>query len=155
MGYSVSDEENVSNIFDNNRPKTGPVPVVVQIGKDKRVVGEAELEVVEGGIGVSMRLGTDDPADALKFLRGGVTGISMTDEMKDISYAEAEALFEFEAHEHRPVQHRDGKPPWCDFCKLTVDFGKPVSRISAGGKPAGHFGFPAPPGEIHVERGEN
>jgi hypothetical protein len=22
-------------------------------------------------------------------------------------------------HQHRPVQHRDGKPPWCSTCGLT------------------------------------
>lgn len=26
---------------------------------------------------------------------------------------------------HNPVQHRDGKPPWCDVCKLTSDWQNP------------------------------
>lgn len=150
----MSDDEQVSNIFDESRPKTGPVPVVVQIGKDKRVVGSANLEIVEGGIGVSMNLKTDDPNDALKFLQGGVTGISMRDDIKhDISYADAEALFEFEAHEHRPLQHRDGKPPWCEVCGLDVDFKKPESRIAARPhKPPTNFGFPQPPGPINRKK---
>lgn len=28
---------------------------------------------------------------------------------------------------HNPVQHRDGKPPWCDRCGLTAGFNKPRS----------------------------
>lgn len=26
---------------------------------------------------------------------------------------------------HRPVQHRDGKPPWCHICRLTADWKNP------------------------------
>lgn len=26
-----------------------------------------------------------------------------------------------ESHEHLPVQHRDGKPPWCNVCRRTAD----------------------------------
>jgi hypothetical protein len=32
--------------------------------------------------------------------------------------------------EHKPVQHRDGKPPWCKRCGLTADFQTPVSRFA-------------------------
>lgn len=28
-------------------------------------------------------------------------------------------------HEHKPVQHRDGKPPWCNECGLTADGEEP------------------------------
>lgn len=38
-------------------------------------------------------------------------------------------------HEHRPVQHRDGKPPWCKVCGLTADFTTPVSRFAAASSP--------------------
>lgn len=34
-----------------------------------------------------------------------------------------------EKHEHKPVQHRDGKPPWCPICGLTADMTVPVSRF--------------------------
>lgn len=30
-----------------------------------------------------------------------------------------------EAHEHNPVQHRDGKAPWCNVCKLDAGYNKP------------------------------
>jgi hypothetical protein len=30
-------------------------------------------------------------------------------------------------HDHKPKQHRDGKPPWCPECKLTADFTVPKS----------------------------
>lgn len=29
--------------------------------------------------------------------------------------------------DHRPIQHRDGKPPWCHQCLLTEDYKQPVS----------------------------
>lgn len=29
--------------------------------------------------------------------------------------------------DHKPVQHRDGKPPWCKECGLTKDFRTPHS----------------------------
>lgn len=32
--------------------------------------------------------------------------------------------------DHKPVQHRDGKPPWCRTCGLTADGTRPVSGIS-------------------------
>lgn len=31
--------------------------------------------------------------------------------------------------DHRPVQHRDGKPPWCKSCGLTASFAVPHSRF--------------------------
>lgn len=30
--------------------------------------------------------------------------------------------------DHNPVQHRDGKPPWCRDCGLTADFENPTAR---------------------------
>lgn len=33
--------------------------------------------------------------------------------------------------DHRPVQHRDGKPAWCRNCGLTADFQEPVSRLGS------------------------
>lgn len=31
--------------------------------------------------------------------------------------------------DHIPIQHRDGKPPWCSVCGLTKDWGNPhISR---------------------------
>jgi len=32
-------------------------------------------------------------------------------------------------HNHKPVQHRDGKPPWCPTCGLTADGNEPVSHL--------------------------
>lgn len=31
---------------------------------------------------------------------------------------------------HNPIQHRDGKPPWCRICGLTADGKEPRSRIN-------------------------
>lgn len=51
--------------------------------------------------------------------------------------------------QHAPVQHRDGKPPWCNECGLTADFTEPVSRFtrqSGGGVtiPGGDAPAPTP-----------
>lgn len=32
---------------------------------------------------------------------------------------------------HQPVQHRDGKPPWCRACGLTRTGQEPVSRLDS------------------------
>ncbi|OOB90301.1 hypothetical protein [Rathayibacter sp. VKM Ac-2630] len=34
-------------------------------------------------------------------------------------------------HDHRPVQHRDAKPPWCPVCKLTAEFRVPHAHFDA------------------------
>lgn len=34
-----------------------------------------------------------------------------------------------DAHDHQPVQHRDGKPPWCAACGLTTDGSVPLSSF--------------------------
>lgn len=34
-----------------------------------------------------------------------------------------------ECAKHKPRQHRDAKPPWCDACGLTAEFKKPVSFL--------------------------
>ena len=31
--------------------------------------------------------------------------------------------------DHKPIQHRDGKPPWCRECGLTKDFKEPKSKF--------------------------
>lgn len=31
--------------------------------------------------------------------------------------------------DHKPVQHRDARPPWCNSCGLTASFEKPVGRL--------------------------
>ncbi len=30
---------------------------------------------------------------------------------------------------HKPVQHRDGRPPWCDKCGLTADYQDPGPKL--------------------------
>lgn len=32
-------------------------------------------------------------------------------------------------HDHLPVQHRDGKPPWCDACGMDAYGNPPISRF--------------------------
>lgn len=37
--------------------------------------------------------------------------------------------------EHRPVQHRDGKTPWCSLCGLTKEGLRPVSKLDNARRP--------------------
>ena len=37
-------------------------------------------------------------------------------------------------HEHVPVQHRDGREPWCNECGLTAHLTEPVSRLDKASK---------------------
>ncbi|WQY99798.1 hypothetical protein [Microbacterium phage MO526] len=34
-------------------------------------------------------------------------------------------------HDHRPVQHRDGREPWCRVCGLNADGNAPASRFES------------------------
>ncbi|MGO3887003.1 MAG: hypothetical protein ACTJHU_11970 [Mycetocola sp.] len=34
-------------------------------------------------------------------------------------------------HDHKPVQHRDGKPPWCNVCGLTAGGTIPATKLIA------------------------
>lgn len=45
-------------------------------------------------------------------------------------------------HEHKPRQHRDGRPPWCDACGLTEEHRLAISRIN--GEPAALKSGPFP-----------
>jgi len=47
-------------------------------------------------------------------------------------------------HDHKPVQHRDGKPPWCKECGLDKDFKDPSSMISGA--------LPQPPNTMPIMR---
>ena len=38
-------------------------------------------------------------------------------------------------HDHKPVQHRDGKQPWCNHCGLTGNGNIPKSRLHADYEP--------------------
>ena len=37
-------------------------------------------------------------------------------------------------HDHKPVQHRDGKERWCNTCGLTADGSEPTSRLDRTGE---------------------
>lgn len=46
-------------------------------------------------------------------------------------------------HDHKPVQHRDGKPPWCKTCGLDADFRDPSAIPGT---------LPQPPGTPDIMR---
>ena len=33
-------------------------------------------------------------------------------------------------HDHNPVQHRDGKEPWCNICFLTAEMAEPGLKVA-------------------------
>lgn len=47
-------------------------------------------------------------------------------------------------HDHKPVQHRDGKPPWCRTCGLDENFKDPVAAIPGT--------LPQPPDALPIMR---
>lgn len=49
------------------------------------------------------------------------------DDVDPSEYDEEQALLP--DHEHHPVQHRDGKEPWCKTCGLNAEFNQPRSRF--------------------------
>lgn len=54
--------------------------------------------------------------------------LSQVDKVYNETYGQ-EALFETKPHEHLPVQHRDGKPRWCNECGLTADRKTPTAQF--------------------------
>jgi hypothetical protein len=51
-----------------------------------------------------------------------------------IAPTQAELMVDSEAvHDHKPVQHRDGRPPWCNECGLTASFHEPKGRFDRQG----------------------
>lgn len=45
------------------------------------------------------------------------------------AYRQSQAPPVIDCDDHRPVQHRDARPPWCNQCGLTADGLKPVGRL--------------------------
>lgn len=74
-----------------------------------------------------------------------ITGLGMVEDLDGVAYLRdvlataldgLEAILDnqgytvtTEAHEHKPVQHRDGKEPWCDACQLTAAFKEPKTKF--------------------------
>jgi hypothetical protein len=137
------------NIFDKVSEYTD-IPVTMQQDGHKITVGKATVTKEGDYVRVAMDLKNDTPDEVVEFLKGGITGVSIDDhgsltgvDVEDmvpdheITIPEAEAVFEHEPHAHKPVPHRDGKPPWCDTCGLTTGYLKPLAP--------GWFGKPALP----------
>lgn len=45
------------------------------------------------------------------------------------AYRQSQAPPVIDCDDHRPVQHRDARPPWCKKCGLTAGGAKPVGRL--------------------------
>ena len=54
------------------------------------------------------------------FYDGSIQDGALGDLLEEVGVNEAKCS------DHNPVQHRDGKPPWCRKCGLTKDFKKPT-----------------------------
>jgi hypothetical protein len=121
------DEEKTHNIFDKPPPEAETVPVTMEVDGEKLVVGEAQVWLEQDGyVHTSMTLKNDNPEEVKKLFADGIQAYSIDEVAPDVTEEEAEALFEFPPHEHKPVQHRDGRPPWCDICGLDVSLQTPA-----------------------------
>lgn len=49
------------------------------------------------------------------------------------AYRQSQAPPVIDCPDHRPAQHRDGKPPWCSTCGLTAGGLEPVGLLDRRG----------------------
>lgn len=94
------------------------VPLVIYEDGKRKVIGESEVRIVDGHIEVVSAVTT-----ASDFKLSDAAFGSFNPNRPEFSIATNNP------HEHNPVRHRDGAPPWCNFCKLTADFRKPTSKL--------------------------
>lgn len=52
----------------------------------------------------------------------------------DVFAATYEPVLVVDCLDHRPVQHRDARPPWCKACGLTADGREPVGLLDKDGE---------------------
>ena len=52
----------------------------------------------------------------------------------DVFEATYEPVLVVDCLDHRPVQHRDARPPWCKACGLTADGREPVGLLDKDGE---------------------
>lgn len=101
---------------------------------------EARLEALREHVAVSetgavLLEGTGEYFDVLKAsealedLFAEFAPAAGTDEAPVLSTATYAMPPESDGHAHLPIQHRDGKPPWCKECGLDAYFKTPVSRL--------------------------
>lgn len=81
----------------------------------------ADVDATRSGVGV-LRV---DMVNLATLLRSVADSLS-----PDQQHTAPEAV---PAHDHKPVQHRDGKPPWCKICGLTASFHVPRSAFAREG----------------------
>lgn len=118
------------------------VPLVVYENGERRVVGKADVDVDTGEVDCVVedeKLQQQLAPDANTF-----SFIASAGNLEKIPYiywhppsyldnfggTQMDHTTEIVGHPgHNPVQHRDGKPPWCRTCGLTANFEKPESEF--------------------------
>lgn len=114
------------NIFEQNEPLI--VDAVVHANGQRNVVGKARLTTDdEGNMEIDLDIDMKHPLS--KTFVNNLDPLSVHPRDADISVVHPDDPAHLPKHAHNPVQHRDGKPPWCNFCGLTVGYLKPQSRI--------------------------
>lgn len=68
--------------------------------------------------------------------RGGIKTLAVELYADDIRIVTAERSSDEPEHEHHPVQHRDGKEPWCGACGMNADGREPRRTMPMPGRPA-------------------
>lgn len=89
------------------------------IGDTLTDVGHADIDTV---LPVTIEP-TDGPGASINVDTAGLTA------MLTHAVAAFEHAVPIGTHNHQPIQHRDGKPPWCPTCGLTAEGTEPVSRL--------------------------
>lgn len=93
------------------------IPLTIYPNGKRLVIGEAEVQIVDGRVEILSNVYDSD------FLKdSALSFMSIGSDLK-------EAAITTPPHTHKPVQHRDGAPPWCNYCKLTADFTVPTSKL--------------------------
>ncbi|QDH93149.1 hypothetical protein QDA02_gp16 [Microbacterium phage Margaery] len=70
--------------------------------------------------------GTQTERDALEAVRE-----KMAEEREEPVTGEPEGAEPLPEHDHTPIQHRDGREPWCRTCGLNADYNAPHSRFTS------------------------
>lgn len=101
--------------------------VRLSIAQQERNSAMIMVEVDEEGLALQITgLGMQEDLGGVQYIHDvlftAVDGLSNVLDQNDVVTTEK--------HEHKPVQHRDGKEPWCNECQLNAEFKEPKTRFA-------------------------
>ena len=120
-----NDEDSYYSVFDG-KDEDGVVPLTAFIHGKKQVIGKA----YETENGIAMEFDENTPEDLRKAIMGSGPTFAISEGWNEkVDPPVNKRPDNVQEHIHKPVQHRDGKPPWCHTCGLTIGYLIPESRI--------------------------